>query len=141
VRIVVDLNVLVSGIMNKSGPPGQLLALWRERRYQLIASPAMIDRLSEVFARPQLQSFLEASEAEALISELSMAAVLVAPNSPLDDLTADEDDNIVLATAVAGRADLIATGDRQHLLSLRNVHGIPIVTPAEAVRVLIARGP
>jgi putative PIN family toxin of toxin-antitoxin system len=140
VRIVIDLNVLVSGIIKKDGPPGQLLALWRERRYQLVISPAMIDRLNEVLARPQLQSFLEASEAEALISELSTAATLVHPGDPIA-LTIGPEDNIVLATAVAGQADLIATGDRQHLLPLGSVQGIPIMTPADAVQMLIAKGP
>jgi putative PIN family toxin of toxin-antitoxin system len=140
VRIVVDLNVLVSGIISKNGPPGQLLALWRERRYQLVISHAMIDRLADVLARPQLQPFLNASEAEALISELTTAAVLVEPENPLN-LSVDPEDNIVLATAVVGKADLIATGDRQHLLPLGSIQDIPIVLPAEAVQIVLAKGP
>lgn len=139
-RIVVDLNVLVSGIISKNGPPGQLLALWRERRYQLIASHAMINRLSEVLARRQLQPFLDASEAEALISELSTAAVLVDPDNPID-LSADPEDNVVLATAVSGHADLIVSGDRQHLLPLGDIQGIPIVTPAMAIQMLLSKEP
>jgi putative PIN family toxin of toxin-antitoxin system len=137
VRIVVDLNVLVSGIISKNGLPGQLLALWRERRYQLIASTTMIERLEEVLARPQLQSFVKEHEAAALIKDLKDAAILVNPQVPLD-LTTDPEDNIVLATAVACRADMLVSGDQQHLLRLGKVQGIPIVRPRDAIERLTA---
>lgn len=100
----------------------------------------MINRLSEVLARRQLQPFLDASEAEALISELSTAAVLVDPDNPID-LSADPEDNVVLATAVSGHADLIVSGDRQHLLPLGDIQGIPIVTPAMAIQMLLSKEP
>ena len=45
----------------------------------------------------------------------------------------DPADDYVIATALAGGADLIVTGDRRHLLPLKAVEGIPIVTAAEAV--------
>jgi len=45
----------------------------------------------------------------------------------------DPDDNIFLETAVDGRADLLVTGDKADLLSLRAIEGIPIVSASEAV--------
>ena len=44
----------------------------------------------------------------------------------------DPDDNIFLETAVDGRADLLVTGDKADLLSLRAIEGIPIVSASEA---------
>ena len=46
----------------------------------------------------------------------------------------DPDDDQVIAAAVAAHADLIVSGDRKHLLPLRNHAGIDIVDAAEAIR-------
>jgi len=58
---------------------------------------------------------------------------LVAPTFTLTDIVAKESDNRFLECAVAGRADLIVTGDRKHLLPLGAFRGIPIVSPAEFI--------
>jgi predicted nucleic acid-binding protein len=44
----------------------------------------------------------------------------------------DPDDDAVLACAVAGKVDLVVSGD-PHLVKLVQYEGIPIVAPAEAV--------
>ncbi|MFT4172089.1 MAG: hypothetical protein QM639_05985 [Rhodocyclaceae bacterium] len=51
----------------------------------------------------------------------------------------DADDDAVLATAQAAKADLIVSGDRKHLLILKRFEGIPIVTAAQAVAMVEAR--
>ena len=42
-------------------------------------------------------------------------------------------DNPILAAAVAGKADLIVSGDKRHMLALGKVEGIPVVTVREAL--------
>ena len=49
-------------------------------------------------------------------------------------IAADADDDQVLAAALAARADLIVSGDKQHLLPLGSYQGIAIVDAAEALR-------
>ena len=44
------------------------------------------------------------------------------------DLSSDPKDNPILAAAIAGKADLIVSGDKRHMLALGHVEGIPIVT-------------
>jgi predicted nucleic acid-binding protein len=48
-------------------------------------------------------------------------------------------DNLILATAIAGRVDMLVSGDHQHVLPLGVVEGIPIVTPREALERIPAR--
>ena len=62
----------------------------------------------------------------------------VAEDLPAVNFSPDPDDNLILAAAIAGRADLIVSGDKKHMLSLGQVEGIPIVTPAEALHRLYA---
>jgi len=46
----------------------------------------------------------------------------------------DSDDDQVIAAAIAARADLIVSGDREHLLPHGSHQGIEIVDAAEAFR-------
>ena len=50
------------------------------------------------------------------------------------NLSPDPKDNPILATAIAGKADLIVSGDKKHVLALGEVGGIPILTAHEALK-------
>jgi uncharacterized protein len=55
---------------------------------------------------------------------------------PLDErVCRDEDDDVVLATALAGKADVIVTGD-EDLLVLKRFRGIRIVSPRQFLELL-----
>jgi predicted nucleic acid-binding protein len=71
-------------------------------------------------------------EAIALYGELD---VNVMPTSAPRVVPGDADDDQVIAAAIAGRVDLIVSGDR-HLLSLGGHRAIRIVTPAQTVRII-----
>jgi predicted nucleic acid-binding protein len=76
-----------------------------------------------------------------IVSELRRLAVVVpTPAHPPRMVALDPDDDHVIATAVAGAADLIASGDKRHLLPLGACAGIPIVSAKDAVIRLGARG-
>ena len=49
------------------------------------------------------------------------------------NLSPDPKDNQILAAAITGKADLIVSGDKKHLLALGEVEGVPIVTAREAL--------
>jgi predicted nucleic acid-binding protein len=65
-------------------------------------------------------------------------AALVQPVTIAPAILDDPDDDQVLACAMAARADLIVSGDRRHILPLGKFEGIPIVLPAEAMRIINA---
>ena len=61
-----------------------------------------------------------------------MVCPLLLPITP-QQVSRDPDDDVLLACAVAARADLIVSGD-DDVLALKQYRGIPIITPAQALR-------
>ena len=134
-RIVLDTNVLVSALISSGTPPGLLYEAWAHGDFELVTSRAQIAELTRVFAYERLRPYIQPAEAQAL-SETIDAAAIVIETLPDTRLSADPDDNTILATGIAAGADLIVTGDKSHLLDLESVEGIPIVTPREALEYL-----
>ena len=77
--------------------------------------------MRDVLARDRLQPYIQREEADDLLYHLEAVAVVVA-ELPEVNLSADPDDNPILATAVAGDADLIVSGDRDHVLAVGSAH-------------------
>lgn len=134
-RIVLDTNLLVSALISSQGPPAELFDLWGEDRYELVTSISQLRELERVLAYPRLAKRLPTDLVEAVLFRLANSAIL-ATDLPSVEQSSDPDDNRILATAIAGKADLIASGNRKHVLPLRAVEGIPIVTAVEAISLL-----
>lgn len=137
-RIVLDTNVLISALISGDGPPGRVLAAVKRGRLMLVTSEAQLAELRTVVGRERLRPYIRAEEAEDLIRNLA-AIGEVAGNLPTVSVSPDPDDNVILATAIAGQADLIVSGDKKHMLALGQVDGIPIVPAAAAADRLALR--
>ena len=98
----------------------------------MVTSSAQLAELARVLGYEKLRPYISREEAEALLDTIR-AAALVVEELPDVSLSPDPDDNSILATAVAGRVDVLVTGDKSDLLALKSVHGIPIVNPREAL--------
>jgi putative PIN family toxin of toxin-antitoxin system len=133
VRIVLDTNVLVSALITKGTPPDLLYQAWDAGTFVLVTSIAQLDELARVLTYKKLRPYITQDEADALLETID-AAALVVEGLPDIDLSPDPDDNLILATAIAGKADMLVTGDKSGLLELQAVHGIPIVTPKAAIK-------
>jgi putative PIN family toxin of toxin-antitoxin system len=141
VRVVLDTNTLVSGVISAGGPPRQLLNGARTQAFEMCSSAVLLAELFDVLAREKFAVRLAQAGLSPLIivSELRRMAYLVAPAEVPRVIENDPDDDHVIACAVAARADLIVSGDR-HLHSLGGQHeGIRIVSPAEALVIITAR--
>lgn len=134
-RVVLDTGILVAALITRDTPPDRLYQLWRKRRFTLITSESQLDEFRRVTRYRKLRRFLKAHEAGTLVRGVRARAVIVS-ELPEVDLVDDPDDNLVLATAVAGEADYLVTGDRQHLLQLKNVRRTRVLTAREMTELL-----
>jgi len=121
--------------MTPDTPPGMLLRAWVERRFVLVTSEAQLTELKRVLNYPKLRKRIPKHVAGALINRLRERAEIVKPARVPIHLP-DDDDLLILGTAVAGKAEVLVTGDKSHLLALEKYGKTRIVTPARAVKVL-----
>lgn len=137
-RVVLDTNLFVSSLLIKSGLPAHALDAWRERKYLLITSPALIAEIVNTLSYDRIRrKYLITNEDVALlISLLEQDALIVPGQTNLSGVIPDDpDDEQVLTCALEGQADLIASGDR-HLLELKEFEGIPILTVRQFLEIL-----
>lgn len=129
-RVVLDTNVIVSSILSRKGAPFEILNAWRERRFLLLISPAIIEEVGAVLRYPRiLKKYpLGDKEIEQLISLLEHDALLLPGSADVaGSIPDDPEDEMFLACALEGGADVIVSGDH-HLLDLEVFRDIPIIT-------------
>ena len=135
-RTVVDTNTLVSALIKPRGRLGQLLQHLKDGDFIFLYSRTTLDELADVLNRPRMRHKYGLSEADiqTVIGLILLRGESVTPVKRLQ-VCRDPKDNRFLEAALAGRADVIVSGD-QDLLVLHPFEGIPIVKPAEFLAML-----
>jgi putative PIN family toxin of toxin-antitoxin system len=129
-RVVVDTNVIVSGILSQTGAPSAILNAWREQRFLLLSSPDIAAEVRSVLGYPRIRKKYPLSDEEIgqVITLLERDALLVPGGSDVaGSVPVDPKDEMFLACALDGEADVIVSGDH-HLLDLGTYRDIPIMT-------------
>jgi putative PIN family toxin of toxin-antitoxin system len=139
VRVVLDPNVLVSSLISSAGPSRQIVDAWVQGRFELVASPVLLGELSDVVSRPRFRRWVSLSVAGDFIAGLEDAALILDDPPSQPGLTADPDDDYLVALARDANADFLVSGDR-HLTGL--VDAVPsVLTPRQfRDRLLFAKG-
>ena len=137
-RVVVDTNIFVSAQLSRNGVPAQVLKAWRERRFILLTSPAIITEVAETLAGfiGRVPYVVTQEDVDEVVTLLKTVAVVVPGGADVSDAEIpDPDDLTFLACAVEGEADLVASGDK-HLTGLKAYRGIPILTARQLLDLL-----
>lgn len=114
VRVVVDTNVLFSGLISESGAPFEILELWRAAQLRLVATEAILAEYQRVLARPAFTTRFGFDEAavEALISQLrDEESVAVDASFEVSIKCRDPKDQKFLTAAVAAAVPYLISGD------------------------------
>ncbi len=138
-RIVIDTNLLISGVIS-AGLPRQLVDAAKAGEFELCTSEVLLAELLDVIARGKFAARLTQAglTPQAIVEDMRALAVVVTPTSVARVVPTDPDDEHVLAAALTGGADLIASGDKRDLLPLGSYQGIPIITAKQALERIAA---
>ena len=127
-RVVLDTNVLVSGIAYPGSIPGKIVGAWRQGSLVVVLSRHILDELARSLPRFNHKLHWQPSDYADLIDILTLRAELVEPEALDSTAVRDADDVPVLGTLLASKADYLITGD-DDLLALAERYSI--VTPAD----------
>jgi len=131
-RAVVDTNVFVSGLMLPASTPGRVLGAGLGGGFTIFLPEPILEevRVSLFYPKVRKRIALPDGELDRFIDILRYIAELVDPAGQDAHVPGDTDDDAILATLIAARADWLITGDSA-LLALSGRY--PIISPAEFV--------
>jgi putative PIN family toxin of toxin-antitoxin system len=127
-RIVLDTNIFISAVLG--GRLGVIVDEWKAGKFTLIITDAIAREYLDVINRPKFK--IPENEIITTTDYLLQTAEFVTTQEEISVIIADPTDNKFLEAAVAGKANLIVSGDR-HLLELKSFREVPIITAREFI--------
>lgn len=109
-RVVVDPNVWISGLINPRGAPAQVVAVVTAGRIAAVTSRRLLDELVTALARPKLRRWIALTDAIAFVDALERETELTSDPSAVPRRLRDAADDYLAALAATTSATII-TGD------------------------------
>ena len=142
-RIVLDTNVLARAVRGKKGPAGEVLRRVFAPPHLLIVSPSLLSELSRILRYRRVRALhgLDEEGMDTFVRSIRSAALLVnTALRPPRIVPDDPDDDVIIAAAIAGNADVLCTLDRHfrhsRVLSFCRQQGIDVLSDVELLAVL-----
>lgn len=130
-KIVLDVNVIISAVIAPLGFSRSILNLWLAERLQVIISKGIIAEVKEKLDSPRIahKYALTKEDVSVVIALLrTQTDFVVVPKTGLIQVTGDPENDYVLATAVVGAVDYLVTGDAK-LQDIGLYQGVEILSP------------
>jgi putative PIN family toxin of toxin-antitoxin system len=130
-RVVIDTNVMVSGVLNPHGPPGRIVNALLSETITVLHDDRILSEYREVLLRPAFR--FPRSDVEVLLDFVESAGEHVSAE-PLTLVLPDPNDLPFLEVATSGNADALITGNIKHFKPRRGRHSVLVTTPADFLR-------
>ncbi|MGU3536658.1 PIN domain-containing protein [Methylobacterium sp. A54F] len=130
--IVVDANVILSGLRSRNGAAHQVLRGRLTGQHAFAASPAVMLEYEDVLMRPGAlgeQPWIEPGEVDVLLDALCARAVPARPWFRFRPFLADPKDDLYIECALAAGAGVIVTFDRHFAPHVLSPFGLEAATP------------
>jgi len=135
VKIVLDTNVLVAGLLSPSGAPGEIVRMVSSGELRLCLDARVLTEYAEVLRRPRF-GFPE--EPVAILLDFIARSGETVASSPLPKSLPDPDDEAFLQVAVAGGVEYLITGNLGHFPAALRC-GVKVVSPGEFLSIFVMR--
>ena len=135
-RLVLDTDVLTAALRSDRGASRRLLVGALAGRFEVLVSVPLMIEYEAVLTREEHLAAAGASVEDVMTVLDALASVLepVRLSFLWRPMLPDANDDMVLETAVNGRADVLVTFNRRHFEAASSEFGIEVASPAEALR-------
>ncbi len=130
-RIVLDTNVLVSGMINAHGSPGRIVDLLREELIELIVDDRVLSEYRMVLNRPKFRRYFDSQAVSDILNFLEQNTLYMVAVKTITGLP-DPDDAPFAELALSAGVPLV-TGNLDDFPESK-LHNVRILTPAEYIR-------
>jgi len=131
-KVVIDTNVFVSGLTFKGKPREVLDLIWRGDIETCISS-FIFKELEETLKK---DFSWDRDQIKHTIEKIKAKTILIQPKNKVSVIKENDDDNRILEYAIEGKVQYLISGDRKHLLPLKEYQGTKILSPSEFLKLL-----
>ncbi len=128
-KLVIDTNIIVSGLLTPYGNSAEILRLFINGKLTLHYDVRILAEYYEVLNRPKFGFNKE--KISVILKEIELSGELII-GTPLKESLPDPDDNMFLEVALAGKVECFVTGNLNHFPQ-DSCFGIPIFLPLEFI--------
>jgi uncharacterized protein len=136
--IVLDTNVLVSGMMRAGGPSGRIVDHLRSGELHMVVDDRILDEYTDVLRRPELTPYFRHADIENILDHIRFNAESALATRSVPGLP-DPDDAPFLEVALSAEVPLV-TGNTRHFPTDQR-RGVEVLTPADFVDRFLAYPP
>lgn len=126
-KVVVDTNVLVAGLLSPFGPPGEVVRMIASGVLNVCIDARILTEYADVLNRAKFR--FQTKHVHALLEQIRMDGLSVA-GTPLANRLPDPTDEPFLEIAITGNAACVITGNLKHFPATKR-HGMAVLSPAE----------
>lgn len=129
-KIVLDTNVLVAGLLSPFGPCGDIVRMVFSRNLTLCVDARVLSEYHEVLERPRFH--FDPDKVSSVLDYIEHGGWVVS-SAPLSTSLPDPDDEPFLEIAISANADYLVTGNAVHFPS-ELCQGVNVVSPADFLK-------
>lgn len=126
-KIVLDTNVLVAGLLSPFGPCGEIVRMVSSGELTLALDARILTEYQDVLARPKFR--FDQDKVANILDLIEHRGVIVAA-SPLTQPLPDPDDEPFLEVAITARVACLITGNHVHF-SAESCQEATVLSPSE----------
>jgi uncharacterized protein len=129
-KIVLDTNVIVAGLLSPFGPCADIMRMVSSGTVTLCIDARIFSEYREVLERPKFS--FDGDKVAAILDYVEHNSIIVAP-TPLTHSLPDPDDEPFLEVTISGGAEYLVTGNAVHFPSEYR-QGITVVSPSDFLK-------
>lgn len=127
-QIVLDTNVLISGLLSPSNPPGQIVDAIRSNQLQLVIDDRIFLEYNLVIRRPKFAKWIQPEECGWILDFVYQESIRIAARSRINNLP-DPKDACFLEVALEAKVPLVS-GNLKHF-PIKQCKGVKVLSPSD----------